>query len=237
VATYALGLVYHLLGCEIDALKWYDGSTELLIMAKTHWATVNALRRVDACSRLERWVEILSDCLTRRLTHSEMESSRDVWAPVVLAERRGCCVEQVEVYKLHGELRGQINRFRVYPLEEGWSVRPAPGSRYGAQEIPEKLRPVFRATRGDHVLIQWDEPLAQQDRARMEELGRSEDLSFLRGADGRIYIVGRTPLIIGGAKPDSQTRFGRIPALLVPTTSPDTPTSSPEEPPPSSEPS
>ncbi|MGD8997406.1 MAG: tetratricopeptide repeat protein [Anaerolineae bacterium] len=229
VAAYALGLVHHLLGSEMDALKQYERSLKLLGMAKAHWTTVNALKRVDACSRLERCMGILSDCLTHSLTCSETDRPLDVWVPVVLAERTGSCVEQVELHERDSELVGKINRFQVRPLEEGWSIRLAPGSQYGAQEIPEGIRQTLHAGRGDHALIQWEEPPEQQERERMEELSQSDLGDFLRDADGSIYVIRRDPRIIGGTQAGDRARVGRIAALLEPITSPESAIPSREE--------
>jgi tetratricopeptide (TPR) repeat protein len=234
VASYALGLVHHLLGSEMEALKWYDRSTELVGRAKSHWTTVNALAHVDACSRLKRWIETLSDYLTRSLTHSIRDPSLEGWVPVVLAERRGTYVEQVEIHEEDSELVGHINRFRVRPLEEGWTVRLAPDSDYGAQKLPEEIRRTLHAGPGDHALIQWEELPGQDKRDRMEELGQSDFGDFLRDAQGSIYVTRREPRIIGGKKGGGLVRVGHIAALLEPTASSEPAVSSREGPGPSS---
>jgi hypothetical protein len=216
VAAYALGLVHHQLGSDMDALKWYDKATGLLGMAIAHWTAVNALKRVDACGRLKRWMDILSDCLSRSLTFSEADSPTGWWVPVLLAERKGAWVEQIELLKQDDELVGQINRFQVHPLEEGWSIRLGPGSQYGAREIPQEIRWALHASRGDHALIQWEGALGQRERDGMEELGRSGLARFLRDGEGRIHVVPLEPRIIGGGDARHSARVGRVPALLQP---------------------
>jgi hypothetical protein len=229
VSSYALGLVHHLLGSEMDALKWYDKSTELVGSAKAHWTTVNALARVDACSRLERFMEILSNHVTRGMTHSETDRSFEVWVPVVLVERSGSIVERLELHEQDSQLVGQINRFRVHPLEQGWTIQVDPGSRYGAQEMPEEVRRTLHAGQYDHALIQWEEPVDQQRRERLDELGQSHLGGFLRDVHGRIYVTRPGPRIIGGRGESGDVQVGHVAALLKPTTSPESATSSPGE--------
>jgi hypothetical protein len=230
VAAYALGLVHHLLGSELDALKWYEKSTKLLGTARDHWVTTNDLPRVDACSRLERWIDILSEHVTRGLTQQETDPSPGIWVPVVLAARRGSYVEQVEVQEQDGELVGRINRFRVHPLEDDWSIQLAPQQgQYGAQEMPKKTRWTLHASRGDHALIQWGDRLGRKERARMEELDQAHTGDFLRDEDGRIYVIPPDPTIIGGWGDTDRPQNGHIAALLEPTTSCDEAVPSQEE--------
>jgi hypothetical protein len=217
VASYALGLVHHLLGSEMDALKWYDKSTELLRIARAHWAGVNALARVDACSRLERWMAVLSDDMTGSLTHSEASPSFEVWVPVVLAEKGGSCVEQVEVRKRDSELEGQVNRFRVHPLEEHWSPTLAPDSQYGALEMPAEIRRTLHAGEGDHALIQWEGSSDAGTREPMGELSLPDLGGFSRDIQGRIYFTRPVTRIIGGGRENDYVRIGRIAARLEPT--------------------
>jgi hypothetical protein len=146
-----------------------------------------------------------------------MDRVPEVWVPVVLAESRGAGVEQLELQKHNGELVGQINRFRVHPLEEGWSISLSERSHYGAQEIPERICQSLHARRGDHLLIQWDDSLEDEERSRMEEFGQSDSARFLRDDDGRIYIIRRPPRIIGERGAGESVRAGYVPALLEPT--------------------
>jgi tetratricopeptide (TPR) repeat protein len=230
VVTYALGLVHHLLGSELDALKWYERSTELLGTAKAHWTTVDALKRVDVCSRLERWIDILSDHLMRGLTYREMDRPLDIWVPVVLAAKRGRCVERVAIQRQDSVLIGRIDRFNVHPLEEGWSIRMDAEDRYGAQQVPEEIRSALHASQEDHVLMEWGDPLRQEERRRMEELDQASSFDFLRDADGTIYAIPRDPTIIGGREADDGVRAGQIAALLEPTTLLEPGAPPPEEP-------
>jgi hypothetical protein len=167
-------------------------------------------------------MEILSDHLTRSLTHSEADRSFESWVPVVLAEKRGSCVEQLEIHERDSELVGQINRFHVHPLDEDWSIRLDPGTQYAAQEIPERVRRTLHAGRGDHALIQWEDSPGEPEQDRMEELGQSDLGDFYRDADGRIYVTQRDPRIIGGWGRRDHVRVGRMAARLEPAVVPET---------------
>jgi hypothetical protein len=230
VATYALGLAHHSLGSETDALEWYGRSTELLGMAKAHWTTVNGLKRLDDCKRLEQWMGLLSDCLIHGITCADTDGPSDVWVPVVLAERSGAYVEQVEIQKQGGELVGQVNRFQVHPLEAGWSIRLAPDRQYDAQEISEEMRQTLQAAAGDHALIEWDDPSGLHSHDRMERLRNPELGEFVRDADGSIYVMRRDPRIIGGGKALEQAQVGRVAAVLEPVSGYESASSSRDEP-------
>jgi hypothetical protein len=144
-------------------------------------------------------------------------------------ERGGSVVEQLELHEQDSKLVGQINQFQVHPLEKGWAIHVDPRSRYGAQEMPEDIRRTLHAGQYDHALIQWEEPVEQQSRERLDELGQSELGKFLRDAQGRIYVTRPGPRIIGGRGESGDVQVGHVAALLKPTASPDLATSSPGE--------
>lgn len=65
VAAYNLGLLHHLLGNTVDALKAYRAARELLEQARKHWANQKEIERIRDCARLEQWIGSLSNCLMR----------------------------------------------------------------------------------------------------------------------------------------------------------------------------
>jgi hypothetical protein len=223
VAVYALGLEHQLLGSKVDALKWYQASGELFERVKEDWITVNALARVDTCTRIQRWMGMLSEYLTAALTYREMDFSTRVWVPIILLEKDGSVVEQLAIEELDHELTADLRPFQVCPLEEGWRISMGPGIEYDAQEIPDDVRWALDAEKEDHALVQWEESFDQANLDEMEEFIESDVGEFVRDAAGRIHVVRPgpvRPVVIGDRDRSDAPRPGHIPALLRPAPSP-----------------
>lgn len=226
VAAYALGLMHQLLGGDTEALKWYQESSELLEKAKENWVTVNALDHVDGCTRVQRWMEALTEYLTAALTRKDVRFSTRIWIPIILWEKAGSVVEQLRIDRLDRELIATFKSFRLHPLREEWDISLRHAAQYDAQEIPDEIRSGLNAGERDHALVEWGERPNQVDPAETERLVQSEIGDFVRDDDGRVHVLRSgpvRPIVIGDRDWGDETRAGYIPALLRPVCAPSVP--------------
>lgn len=218
VAAYAVGLMHQAIGERERCLRWYHSSSQLFRRVREDWAAVDALAWVDACSRVQRWIDLLVDYVTAALTDAETSFSPRVWVPIIVLEKQGRIVEQLVVEKPHHGVTAALRPFEVYPLAEGWGFQRRPGIAYDAQEIPSGARRALDADAKDNALVQWEENLSPEDIGQTDVLVESDVGTFIRDAAGRLYVVRPGPTIIGGSEREYKPEVGYIPALLKPTT-------------------
>jgi len=218
VATYALGLVHQLLGSEVDALRWYRVSDQLLERAREDWATVNALAQVETCTRIRRWMETLSEYLTAVRTRPDVNLSNRIWVPITLSESKdpGFAMAELEIdrYVVRRQLTVNRESFRVQPLKGKRPISLVPGVEYYALEIPDAARGSLGASEGDYALVVRKKDADREGPGVLETLSGPEFGHFERGADGKISFIRPDAKVIGGDDIGEDLQVGYVTALL-----------------------
>ena len=221
VAAYALGLAHQTLGGEMDALKWYQASGELFERVKEDWTAVNALVQVEACTRVQRWMETLSEHLTAVWTRMDAGFATRIWVPIVLleGEERGFAVAELEIdeYIVAGELKVGGESFRVHLLKGEQPLSLAAGVEYYGLGIPDEARELLGAGAGDYALVVRGKNPDQEGPGVLETLGGPEFGEFVRDDEGKINFVRPDATVIGGEDIGEDLWVGYITALLRPT--------------------
>jgi len=213
VAAYALGLTQQLLGSDVEAMKWYQESRELLKRVKDDWSAVNAKAKVETCTRLRQWTETLSEYLTSTLNRTDANISTRLWVPVVPPSDSGgeFAIAELEIgqYRLEREAMLKGESFQVLRLKGNQRVSILAGDEYCIQKITDdRVREFLGAEEHDYALIAWDDENLE-DLGELETLSESGYGNFVRDADGTVYFVHTAPTVIGG-----------VVALLRPTAPP-----------------
>ena len=220
VAAYALGLVHHLLGNEMDAMDWYREAGESFKRARDDWAAVRALARVESCDRLRRWIETLSDYLATART-AEVGVGTRVWLPIIPSDgdEGGFAIAELEIHKYVIGLETVVNgqRFRVRPLK-GNRISLVTGVEYYVREIPDAVRGTLGAGAEDYVLVVREQDASREGPAVLETLGGPEFGNFERDSAGQIVFArpGAAAIVIGSEDIGEDLRVGYITALLKP---------------------
>lgn len=221
VAAYALGLVHQLLGSDVNALKWYQESSELLERVKKDWAAVNALTQVETCTRVQHWMETLSGYLTSVRTQMDASIATRIWVPIVLsgADGGGFSIAELEIdkYRVERELTINGESFHVRPLKGKRRIFLEPGLRYYVLEIPDAARASLGASEGDYALIGQRQDADKEGPGVLETLGGPEFGHFERDDEGSDISFVRTDATVIGAEDISESQIGYIAALLKPT--------------------
>lgn len=200
VATYAIGLLQHSPGNELEAVKCYQDSHRLFESVKQEWVSRNAGNRVADCERIQRWMGIL----IRYLLNAQIRAA-DIGIPIIpLSDEEGVfTTATLEIGTIDGK------SFRVQPLCQ------LPGMEYYAVRIPDAMLRFLGADKGDYVLVAQKKEADKEGPVVVETPDSAEFGEFKRDDKGRITFVhpGAAPIVIGG---DGDLRFGYITALLKP---------------------
>ena len=220
VATYALGLIHQLLGSEMEALKWYREAGQLFEIAREDWATVNDLVRVETCTRIERWMETLSEYLTAARTRPGANLATRIWVPTISLGADGdeFAVAELEIdtYTVERRMTMDGKTFRVQHLKGDQHITLSPGADCYALEIPDEARAPLGAGEGDYALIVREEDADREGPGVLETLSGPEFGNFERGDDGNVNFVRVDARVIGGKDIGGDSQVGYIAALLKP---------------------
>jgi tetratricopeptide (TPR) repeat protein len=221
VAAYALGLIHQLLGSEMDALKWYQASWDLFERVREDWATVDARDQVKTCTRVQGWVETLSEYLTAVRTRTEANLVTSMWVPIILSEgeEREFAVAELKIdrYVVAGELEVEGKALRVHLLKGTQPLSLATGVDYYALGIPNEARELLGASEGDYALVVQEKNVDREGPGVVKTLGGLEFGRFERDEEDNIKFVGTDATVIGGRDMGDDLQFGYITALLKPT--------------------
>ena len=217
VAGYALGLVHQLLGNEIDALKWYrEADLVFERVKKTCWATINDVTQMETCTRIQRWMEAMSEYLTAVRIRTNANLGTGIWVPIILSDsgKPAFAVAELEIdkYIVERQLTVKGEAFRIQRLKGKRPTSLIPGVEYYALEIPDKAQASLGASAGDYALVERGKDLDQEGPGVLETLGGPEFGNFERDAGGNIHFVRSDATVIGGA----DLQAGYITALLKP---------------------
>jgi tetratricopeptide (TPR) repeat protein len=219
VAAYALGIANHLLGNELDALKWYQEAESLLETAKKNWDDVNAKSQIEVCSRAQAWLRTLKEYLTAARTHPNMGNAVCICVPIIVSgdgEREFSLAElKVEQYVLerYPEIDGEL--FQLQPVEENQPVNLKPGTECYALEVPIEAREPLGASEGDYALVVRGKVVDREGPGVLGVLSGPEFGSFRRDEEGRIkFISFKAAVVIGSEELADDFEVGYIAGLL-----------------------
>ncbi len=219
VAAYALGLVHQLLGNDIEALKWYQQADGLFEQVKDDWVAVNALDREKTCTRVQRWIRALSECLADERIRAHTNPLTEIWLPIMLSEagEEWFAIARLRVDRYTTLSKPEIGGtpFRMRPVK-GSQRTLSPTSQYYALQIPDEARGPLGADEGDYALVVREPNVVREGFAVLETLGGPEFGKFERAADGTITFarLGAAPIVIGSGDIGEDLQVGYITALL-----------------------
>jgi len=220
VTAYALGLVHHLLGNEMDALKWYQEACQMFERATEGWGTMNARTRVETCTHLRRWMETLSAHLTTARTRADAGLGTCLWMPVMLAkdEESEFAMAELEINAYVIDIQLNINgeSFHIEPLTNERPFSLKPGVQPWALGIPDKVQGPLGASNGDYALVVWERNADEVDASKLETLSEAQSGEFKRDTDGNVYFVRPARRVIGGESIEEHMEVGCVAALLKP---------------------
>lgn len=225
VTAYALGLAHQLLGSEMDALKWYHASGELFERVKDDWTAVNALAQVETCTRVQRWMETLSEYLIAVRARPDANLATRIWVPIILSEGEepGFAIAElgIDEYKLERQLTVNGESFDAYRLEGTRLVSLEPGVEYHAQEIPDQARESLGAGKGDYALVKRERNPNQEGPGVLDTSGGPIFGNFKRDDKGNVTLFTRfadnAVIVIGDKKIGDKEIVGYVAGLLKPT--------------------
>ncbi|MBN1814117.1 MAG: tetratricopeptide repeat protein [Anaerolineae bacterium] len=241
IAAYALGLVHHLIGNDVDALKWYRAARKQFEKARREWAAANALNRVEACDYVLCWLKMLIKHLITAQAGLEANLSTRFQVPAVRLsddEARFAIVEmEIDKYRFDCHTKISGDSFRLQPIKEDQPVSLKPGTRCYALKIPVEAYEFLEASEGDYALIAWGRDADREGPAVLEALSGPEFGSFERDDEGNIRFVSfKEAVVIGSEDITDDFGVGYIIALLKRESMPEE-LSSPERSKPSTPPS
>jgi hypothetical protein len=212
IAAYALGLVHHLIGNDVDALKWYHTARKQFEKARREWAAVNALKRVEACDYVLCWLEMLTKRLIAAQAGLEVNLSTRFQVPAVRSsddEARFVIVEmEIDRYRFSHYATIDGDLFRLQPIKAGQPVSMRPGTRCYALKIPVEAHEFLEAGEGDYALIAWGGgEVNREGPGVLEALSGPEFGSFKRGDEGDIRFVSFGEAVVIGSE-DIADDFG-----------------------------
>jgi hypothetical protein len=226
IAAYALGLVHHLIGNDVDALKWYHNARKQFERARREWAAVNALKRVEACDYVLCWLEMLTKRLIAAQAGLEMNLSTRFQVPAVRSsddEARFVIVEmEIDRYRFghYATINGDLFQLQSVRADQHISMRP--GTRCYALKIPVEAHEFLGASEGDYALIAWGGDVNREGPGVLEALSGPEFGSFERDDEGDIQFVSfKEAVVIGSEDIADDFGVGYIIALLKHESMPD----------------
>jgi hypothetical protein len=227
VAAYALGLVHHLIGNDVEALKWYRTARKQFEKARREWAAVNALNRVEACDYVLGWLGVLIRQLIAVQADLEVNLPVRFHVPAVRPDddRITFSIVEMEIDRYRFGHHATINgdSFRLDSIEENQPANLKPGIRCYVLEIPVEACEFLAASEGDYALIVWGRDADREGPGVLEALSGPEFGSFERDEAGNIRFVSfKEAVVIGSEDIADDFEVGYITALLrrEPATSP-----------------
>jgi tetratricopeptide (TPR) repeat protein len=218
-AAYALGLVHHLLGNDVDALKWYQIASKQFEKARKEWAAVNALARVGACSHVESWLETLTGYLINVQANLSVNPATRIQVPIVLldgdTERFAIAEVEIDQYRMDRRLTIDGVEFRLQSVKGNRRIGLEPGAECYALEIPEEARESLEAGEGDYALIVRGNDADKEGPGVLEALSGPEFGNFERDAEGHVNFVSfKAAVMIGSDRIADDFEVGYITAIL-----------------------
>jgi len=225
VTAYALGLTRQLLGNEMDALRWYQKSSQLFERVKEDWAAVNALTQIEICNRIQSWTETLGAYVTAARTRADDYLTTRIWVPIIpsAAGTKFAIAElEIERYTVGNDLEVNGKPFRVQRLKGTQRISLMLDAEYDALEIPDNARELWEDVgEDDYALVVWEGVDKKLDQATLETLSETGYGNFVRDADRAVYFVRPVPRVIGGEDADIPLQVGKVIALLKPVSPPE----------------
>jgi tetratricopeptide (TPR) repeat protein len=220
VAAYALGLVYQLLGSDMDALRLYRESDQLFERVKEDWAAVNALTQVEACTRVQRWIGTLRGYLTTAQNRANTNHLTGIRVPIILSDseeiRFAVAELDIDEYVVARRLTVNGESFRMQNLTGTRRISMATGVEYYALEIPAEAHETLGASEGDYALVRREKSPNQVGPGVLEMAGEPEFGSFQRDDEGNVHFVRSDATVIGEEDIGEDVGVGYIIALLKP---------------------
>lgn len=221
MAAYALGLVHHLLGNEMDALKWYQEACQILERAKEDWGSVDSRDGVEICTQIRHWIEVLSTHLTAIRIHANSGRGTCFWMPTMLIKDEGSefamAELEIDTHVIGVELNVNGESFHIEPLTDKRPFSLKPGVEPWALGIPDEVQEPLGASNGDYALVVWEKDADEVDASKLETLSEAQSGEFKRDTDGNIYFVCPARRVIGGEDIEEDVEVGWVAALLKPT--------------------
>jgi hypothetical protein len=226
VAAYALGLVHHLIGNNVDALKWYRTACKQFEKARREWAAVNDLNRVEACGYVLCWLKMLIGSLIAGQSGLEVNLPARFRVPAVRSNggETGFAIVDMEIdrYRFNHHVMINGDFFRLRSIEKDQPVSLKPGIRCYALKIPVEACEFLRAGEGDYALIVWGRDADREGPGVLEALSGPEFGSFERNDEGNIRFVSfKEAVVIGSEDIPDDFGVGYIIALLKPESTPE----------------
>jgi hypothetical protein len=219
VAAYALGLVHHLIGNDVDALKWYRAARKQFEKVQREWAAVNALSRVEACDYVLCWLKVLIGHLIAAQASQKVNLAACFQVPAVCSsdEKERFAIVEMEIDRYRFDRHAMINGdlFRLQSIQEDQPVSLKPGAKCYALDIPEEAYESLSASEGDYALIAWGKEVDREGPAVLEALSGPEFGSFKRDDEGHINFVSfKEAVVIGSEDITDDFEVGYVVALL-----------------------
>ena len=219
VAVYALGLAHHLLGNDVDALKWYQMACKQFEKARQEWTAVNASHRVEDCDSVLSWLEILTKNLIADQSSSNANLSTRIQVPIVRSngERgRFAIVEMaIDRYRVGRELTINGDSFRLQSVKGNRRITLEPGAECYALEIPDEACESLEAGAGDYALVIRGKDADKEGPGVLETLSGTEFGDFKRDEEGNInFVTFKAAVFLGSDEIADDFEVGYIAALL-----------------------
>jgi hypothetical protein len=219
IAAYALGLVLHLLGNDVDALKWYRTACKQFEKARRDWAAVNDLNRVEACDYVLCWLKTLIKHLIAAQAGTDVNLFTRFRVPVVRSDDdmgRFTIVEmKIDRYRFDPHVMINDDVFHLVSIGEDRPVSLSPGIRCYVLQVPVEACAFLGASEGDYALVAWGRDADEEGPAVLEALSGPEFGNFERDDEGNIRFVSfKEAIVIGRDDITGDLGVGYIIALL-----------------------
>ncbi|MFL7791937.1 MAG: hypothetical protein AB8I69_07340 [Anaerolineae bacterium] len=219
VAVYALGLVHHLLGNDVDALKWYRAAGKEFEKAKREWAAVNAKNRVEACDSVLSWLEILTKNLVADQSGLDANLSTRIQVPIIRSNgdrgRFAIVGMEIDRYRVGRHLTINGDSFRLQSVKGNRRVTLEPGTECYALEIPDEACESLEAGEGDYALVIRGKDADREGPGVLETLSGTEFGDFKRDEEGNInFVTFKAAMFLGSDEIVDDFEVGYIAALL-----------------------
>jgi len=236
VAVYALGLVHHLLGNDVDALKWYRTACKQFEKARQEWTAVNASHRVEDCDAVLSWLEILTKNLISDQFGSDANLSTRIQVPIVRSngERGRFAIVEMEIdrYRVGRDLTINGDTFRLQSVKGNRRFTLEPGTECYALEIPDEACESLEAGEGDYALVIRGKDADKEGPGVLGTLSGTEFGDFKRGEEGKInFVTFKAAVVLGSDEIADDFEVGYIAALLKRDSKPSPPQSKAPAPP------
>jgi tetratricopeptide (TPR) repeat protein len=219
VAAYAQGLMLHLLGDDVDALKWYRTAGNQFEKARREWAAVNDLKHVEACDYVLCWLKTLTRHLITAQAGTDVNLFTRFQVPLIRSKDdkgRFTIVEmEIDRYRFDSHVTINGDTFRLQSIDGNHPISLKPETRCYVLQVPVEAYESLGAGEGDSALIVWGKYVGQEGPAVLEALSGPEFGSFKRDDKGVVNFVSfKTAVVIGGEEIADDFEVGYIVALL-----------------------